>query len=106
MVERGHPSLTGQASPWGQALSELEWSLLRDRQWEGVDRTPGGRPAATGRLVERLAGNGEALVKKGFLEEGGKSRDWKEGRDSSKKKKRRGNPLQGNILFEAGEGKV
>lgn len=56
--------------------------------------------------MERLAGKGEALVKKGFLEEGGKSRDWKEGRDSSKKKKRRGNPLQGNILFEAGEGKV
>lgn len=40
-MESGHPSRTGQASPWGQALSELEWFLLRDRQWKGQDSALG-----------------------------------------------------------------
>lgn len=60
-----------------------------------------GRPAPTGRLVERLAGKGEALVKEGFLEEGGQSRHWKEGRDRVKEKGRKSSA--GNTLFEAVE---
>lgn len=48
------------------------------------------RPAPTGRLLEKLVRKGGgALVKEGFLEEGGQSRDWKEGRDRVKEKERK-----------------
>lgn len=56
--------------------------------------------------MKGLVGKGEASVREVFLEEGGQSRAWKEGRHGSKKKKRRGNLLQGNTLFESGEGEV
>ena len=36
-----------------------------------------------------MAGKGEALVKEGFLEEGGQSRHWKEGRDRVTEKERK-----------------
>lgn len=36
--------------------------------------------------MKGLAGKGEALVREVFLEEGGQSRAWKEGRHWSKKK--------------------
>lgn len=62
---------------------------MRYGQWKGVDRALGWEPAPTGRLLEGLAGEGEALVKEGFLEEGGQSRDWKEGRDRVKEKERK-----------------
>lgn len=65
-----------------------------------------GRPASTGRLVERLSGKEEALVKEGFLEEEEKVDTGREGGTRSKEKKRRGSSLQGNILLEAGEGNV
>lgn len=51
-----------------------------------MDKLWARRPALTGRLVERLAGKKEVLVKEGFLEEEGQSRDWKEGRDRVKGK--------------------
>lgn len=47
-------------------------------------------------------GEGEALVKEGFLEEVGQSRDWKEGRDRVRgKEKKRKSSSKGNILSEA-----
>lgn len=53
------------------------------------DRAPSWAAAPPGRPVERLAGKGEALVKEGFLEEGGQSRHWKEGRDRVTEKERK-----------------
>lgn len=56
--------------------------------------------------MERLAGKEEALVKEGFLEEEERVDTGRKEGTRSKKKKRRGNSLQGNILLEAEEGDV
>lgn len=56
--------------------------------------------------MERLAGKEEALAKEGFLEEEERVDTRRKGGIRSKKKKRRGNSPQRNILLEAGEGNV
>lgn len=63
---------------------------MRDGQWKGVQRALDYETSpyreAPGEVGEE---GGGALVKEGFLEEGGQSRDWKEGRDRVKEKERK-----------------
>lgn len=51
-----------------------------------------------------MVGEGEALVKEGFLEEVGQSRDWKEGRDRVRgKEKKRKSSLKGTSCLRLKE---